>query len=168
MSNAMFQQQDPVSISVRPLNRGMMLDAPTGMIPTGGFITASNFVIGSQGPMRRPTLVELIDAVVDWPPIREAIQFWKADGSSALVVLDSKFVYDVNVGAGTFTGKYLKYAVGTVTVLEAGTAVTGAGGCLWLTDIKIGDVMVFEPGTANEDAKEIGSITDDTHLVLKQ
>lgn len=173
MSSPIFQPEaDPTSVPCRPINKGMVLNFPTAGLPVGALIRASNFIVGQEGPLRRLTLVEFVDASVAWPPVRELIQFWKANGDPCLIVLDSKFVYEVNIGAGTFTGKYMTISDGHATVAAAGTAVTGAGS-LWAAggtpanDVMSGDVIVFEPGTANEDAKEIGSVTDDTHLTLK-
>lgn len=166
MSN--FQGQDSKIVALRPLNKGILKNLPSNMLPVGGLLDAQNCVITEKGIQKRKgfTYFPNSSSTVGYPPVMGLATFWKPDGTQISVVWDSKFIY--RILANSFVGVYDTYAVGTCSV--SGTTVTGVG-TLWDTaasDVKAGDVFVFDADGSGDGPEEVEilSITSDTVLEL--
>lgn len=164
-----FSATQPRNVPLRPLNKGIILDAPPQFLPPGAMLEVLNFIVNTDGLRRRPRLQTAFGgAAVGYQPVIDLITAWGVAGSQRAIVLDSKFIYQAtNTG---LAGIYSTYAVGTITVSGAPTTtVNGAGGTLWNTaasDIKVGDVIILDADNSSGNREEhvIASIGSDILL----
>ena len=164
-----FIPQDPVNIQLGPFTKGMILNQAGHKLPEGAVIQAKDCIAGPEGLRRRPITESYVAGTLDYLPAQGLIELWKTDGTQILVALDQKFIYEASPGAGTFTGKYWEYAVGTCS--ETTGTITGAGGTLWDTaasEIQVGDVFVIDANGSGDGPEEsiITAITNDNTLVV--
>lgn len=155
--------RNPINVSLRPLNKGIIKDSPSNLIDDGALLDAGNYIVGRKGPKRRPALTEYFNsATVDYPPVEDIFVLWQTDGSQLTIVLDSKFMYKATVSG--LSGVYYTYSTGTVTAYDSTTTVSGSG-TSWDGEIFSGDVIIFDPGTSDEEI-EISSVVNDSTITL--
>lgn len=143
--------------SIRPLNKGMMLDVPSNLIADGGVVEAMNFIANKEGYRRRPGW-DAFAAASTIPYRILAISAVKDDlGVYQVVLLTDTSLYIVDPIA-SFTEVPWAYDTGTVTV--SGSTVTGLGGTVWENDILPGDLLRI--GTNEARVLLVNSNTDIT------
>jgi hypothetical protein len=166
-NNDLFIPSEPRNLSIRPLNKGMMRHLATQGIPDGGFYTAKNVYISTNGIKRRnPYIQESSLGSATYPRIQDLGILWKTDGSQVKWVIDNNFLYDI--GTSSWSPKYWIYDTGDCSV--SGTTVTGSG-TAWNTTsnyIRAGDYIVLDADGSGDgpETVEIGGITNDTTLTL--
>lgn len=161
-----YMPSNPKNIPLRPLNKGIVTDAPSAGIEDTAFLDCQNFIVGRAGPLRRPAVLNYASGdSVGYPPIYDIITMRKDDGSQVTVVIDSKFMYVVSVSG--FTGYYWKYDEGFVSA--SGTALIGSGTEFGETSnfLFSGDVVVFDPSGTPEEVI-VSSYTSNTLGVLEE
>lgn len=96
---SLFTPGVPVSVPIRPLNKGMILNLPSNMIPDEAVLDAKNYIANTGGLTRRPGLGVYSTSSALYPPVRDTIVFWKTDGTQVTVLIDAKLLYVVSNGA---------------------------------------------------------------------
>lgn len=148
----MSDMLSPQSATVRPLNKGIILDMPTQMIPPGGFLNVQNGHIRKEGIERRGGYTVKIDGCVPYVDrvIYEQILYYDSSGdieslllgrkhllkyvdATSVTVLNSAWHTDLTIGDWTDNGD------GTITITDdAGTAFATTG------DVEIGDTVLID------------------------
>lgn len=167
-SKGPFIPRDPQNVFFGPLDKGMDRENPPHRLEKGSVLTAKNLIPSPNGLKRRWAHRQYSTNALDYPPGRGIDLFWTTGGTNKPFVFDSKFLYEFNPSTGAFTGKYWVYDSGDVDVTTGDATVTG-NTTAWNTDsnmVRAGDVIVLDPGGANEQEAIIDSITDDTHLEM--
>lgn len=162
MSNrSPFIPPDPRNLTMRPLDKGIILNQSPEMVPIGGLVDCQNFRAGQRGLTRRPVYRRFESGTVDYSPIQEMLEFWEQSGNQQVIILDKKFLYELE--SGSFTAKYWTYSTGTITATSGDATIEGAGGMDWTaSQIEVGDVIILDPdGSGNgPETHLIDSITD--------
>lgn len=163
---------DPVFTTIRPLNKGMVRNlAPTGMEP-GSFWNAQNYMVGINGPKRRPGFIRLMGgnqvAAADRPLV-DIAAFWKTDGTQEAGLITSRYFYQFK----TYSAPTVKnWTCSEGTCSTSGSTVTGSG-TNWDSDdpngwIRAGDYIVLDADGSGDGPEtiEISAVTNDTTLAL--
>lgn len=159
MSDAVFQPNSVKPVFVRPLDKGMILDQPSQVLPDGAFLKIKNFIAGTEGLRRRPGSTG-VGLGQSFPYVlSDMIAVWRTDGLQKLIIVTRSNLYVLDLSTGR-TEVAWAYSTGTVTI--SGTSVTGAA-TAWLSgDILPGDILRTADGEA-----VIDQVTSDTTIVLK-
>ena len=155
--------RNSINVSMRPLNKGMITDFPSDMLPTGAFNLIENANVKQVGIKRRGGFVAF-GAAVDYPPIVGMVDLWKTDGTQETIIMDQKFIYRITLTG--VVGKYDTYSTGTI---ETAVAVVTGDTTGWDTaDVNPGDVMILDANGSGDGPEEIVILTqaDDTTITL--
>lgn len=161
----LFIPTAPANIPHRPLNKGMILNAPSNMLPEGAVLRAKNMIVGEAGPLRRPGTSQFAGgASVYFPPVRNLILLTLTSGTQQIIVVDRRIMYTVT--SGTLTSKTWDYDSGLVNLSTALLTVSGLSLTNWTNaNLKAGDILVVgSTGEGNLERLVVRSI-DDTNLL---
>jgi len=160
MSDAVFQPTSVKSVFIRPLAKGMLLNAPSQVLPDGAFLLVKDFIAGPEGLVRRPGSGTLgLNQLIPYTP-SDMIAVWRTDGLQKLIIITRNNLYVLDLSTGIAEVLWT-YTTGTVTI--SGTSVTGAGGAAWTTNnILPGDILRTADGEA-----VIDTVSGSTSIVLR-
>lgn len=163
-----FTPKNPSSISIKPLNKGMYTDVDARDIPMGGGRVVGNLWPIQSGLRLRPGITwegteslsthETIDSERYW---KSFFTYWETDGDRTNMLVSGKYLYKYS--GTSFTGVYLAYSTGTVSITAGGTTVTLATGDFTAGDAQAGDYIIVDTG-GSPVQYIIASVTDTTHL----
>jgi len=160
-TNNIFVPNDPVFVSIRPIDKGIIHNLPTNGMPQGSLLQAKNFIVGPTGLFRRPGIYPRANTNKPYP-IQNIETLWGIDGNQTTLVFDSKYLYKYD-GTTTLSPIYSSYTTGTVSGTSGGTTITGSG-TVWTTnDILPGDEIIVDGHTYI-----INTVDTDTSLTTKQ
>lgn len=126
------------SIPVRPLDKGMMLNSSSQVIPDGAFLTLENMIASKEGPKRRPGYEDIASGqVLSYRPI-DMLTLVAPSGDLVALLLTSHSLYRVDMRTG-YTEVPWAYNSGTITIY--GGTVTGLGTFWRDNDIQSGDLL---------------------------
>jgi hypothetical protein len=138
---SLYIPPSPQTIAERPLSKGVLRNLPPQGMETGSFLRLREFLTLPEGIRRTGSISHWGQGwTVDYPPVTGFWKLWRTSGTAYSVVSDRKFIY--TMGQDGLTGVYDTYSTGTCSV--SGSAVTGAGGANWSSDINVGDVIVLD------------------------
>lgn len=156
-------------IPMRPLDKGMIRDRPSQVIPDGAFTELRNFIGNQEGPHRRPGFT-LIGGGEQCPyNILDQVTVWSTTGSQISILITEKTLWKLGL-SGIIEVVMTTENTGTVAV--AGLTVTGTGTTWLSSDILPGDLLRIGTeealvATVDSDTQitlEAATITDDTGL----
>jgi hypothetical protein len=165
MAKEQFIPSSPRNYPVRPLNKGVVLNAPPQNLEDGAFLKSLNFVVKPEGLERRGATSKFAgDNLLDYPPGQLLTTLWKTDGNQEGLVVDSKFLYRLE--SSGYTGKYWTYDTGTVSTSAA--VATGDGTTWTGQEIQNGDIMVLDADGSGDGPEEVevDSVDNDTQITL--
>ena len=156
--------QDPQTVGVRPVNKGIVTATSPNQLPKGAFLDVRNFFARTIGLERRPGFATF-GAAIDYPPIRDLVPYFKTNGEQSTIIIDSKFIYSVQLNS--VVGIYDTYSTGTVSV--SGTTLTGSGTAWDTNDIRNGDVVVLDADGSGDGPEEVevDSVGGATSITIK-
>lgn len=161
----LYTPQQPISVPLRPINKGMMRHIPSTLLPQGALLTAKNMIVGTNGPKRRPAISQYGGGTaVYFPPIRGMVMLTETDGTRKFIAFDSRWIYEVDDDG--VTEKLWDYTNGTLNCSAGALTISGLGTPNWsgtAADINAGDVVVVGSGATLE-RLVIGSV-DATNLI---
>jgi len=161
--------RNPDSLPMRPLDKGMILNRPSQLLPAGACVDAKNYIITENGPMRRHGYGQYGNVgedyaashMVDYLPI-DLFAFWTGEVGSLeheLMLITDGPLYTVGVTA-TEEVEW-RYETGTITV--SGELVTGAGTDFEDTGVHEGFIL-----RANGGEGRISVINSATSITLEE
>lgn len=139
----LFIPKNPVNVAIRPLDKGIILNSPSTMLPAGAFTDAQNVWVIDGTLKRRPGITPYIQNGQMSYPVRGAATLWSVGGSIYNVHWDKRYVYAA--ATSNYVPRYWVYTTGTVRyttgkytlfALSAGTAWTAPTNML-----RVGDVI---------------------------
>ena len=159
MSDMVFQPTSAKNIFVRPLDKGMILNAPSQSIPDGAFLTVKNLIAGPEGLVRRPGSGALgLSQTIPYTP-SDMIAVWRTDGLQKLIIITKNNLYVLDLTTGIAEVLWT-WTTGTITI--NGTSVTGSNTSWTSGDVRSGDILRTVDGEA-----VIDTVVDATTIVLK-
>lgn len=164
---SLFVPDSPRNFTIRPLIRGMVLNAPSNGIDDAALLDAKNVWITEEGIQRRGGYyAERSEGSATYPRLQDVGVLYKSDGTQVRFVIDDKFLY--SLGDTSWTGQYWTYSTGTITATAGSTSVTGAGTTWTGQDIIAGDKIVLDAdGSGNgPETCEVESVDGDTAITL--
>lgn len=144
---SLFTPGSPVSLPLRPLNKGIVLHLPAQAIADEAVLDAKNYIVGTGGLTRRPGLGIYRSDAITYPPIRDIITFWKTDGSQVTVVIDSRFIYLVL--QGSVDAQYHTFST-AAHLKSSGAYLIATNNPGWDTKLDVGDVIYLSYTSFNE------------------
>lgn len=100
MSDMVFQPTSAKSVFIRPLDKGMLLNAPSQVIPDGSFLTVKNLIAGPEGLVRRPGSGALgKNELIPYTP-SDMIAVWRTDGLQKLIIVTRNTIYVLDLTTG--------------------------------------------------------------------
>lgn len=147
------------SVAIRPLDKGMILDKPSQLIPDGGFYRLKNFISTVTGPKRRPGFTQFAAADTAPDPYVDYLTIWRVDGSQISVLITERYLYVVNPLSG-YTRVDWKYT-GPAKASVTGATLTAPSANFTTAGVLVGDVV--EIGTYSG---VVSSVTSATELVM--
>jgi len=148
---------DTQDVTIRPLDKGIVLNLPSQLIPAGGFFVLKNYQATTQGLRRRSNYSVFIQGVFEGDPI-DLVTLWGTGGTQKTYLITTKYLYSVSALGGVIP-IYFKEVFGTIDV--SGTSVTGHG-TRWVDiGIKPGDVLVV-----GSESAVVGSVGANTDITL--
>lgn len=139
-----------ISVAVRPIDKGMILDQPSQAIPDGALVDCRNFIASKEGLYRRPGYRRFAGGVVAPYRALDYITLWGSDGSQESLLITERTLWRVNPVSMTEI-PWVRYNTGTVTVV--GLTVTGTGTDWATADVLAGDILRI--GTTEGIIKEV-------------
>lgn len=158
-----FVPNDPVNLTLRPLNKGMMLHLPADALPVGAVVSAKNVRVEPQGITRRDGYISYAASTAvptGSRPLYHFVPAWKTDGTQFNALLTKRYLY--NVGIATFTPYYWVHSTGKVKT-SSGVHLKGQGATAWTLPtnyIRVGDRVIIS--TASAGVSVINSATSIT------
>lgn len=128
-----------VSLPVRPLDKGMILDQASQVLPEGAFIDLKNYYPSSAGPRRRPGFAQYAAGQSVPYPFVDYVTVWSPDGTQTSILMTSKFLYRVNALTG-FTRIEWDYT-GPGIATASGATFTDPSASFTTNDIMPGDIV---------------------------
>lgn len=148
-------QMSAISIPMRPLDKGMILNKPSQLLPDGAFTRLRNFLPSTLGPKRRPGFTQYASGDTAEYPMVDYVTLWMTNGAQISLLMTEKFLYRVNPLSG-FSRVDWFYA-GPGTGLHNGYVIEDTSAHFLANDITLGDVV--EMGTYSGIIVEILSDT---------
>jgi hypothetical protein len=144
---SLFTPGTPVSIPLRPLNKGVVLSLPSNQIADEALLDAKNYIVGTGGLTRRPGLGIYSSSATLYPPVRDIITFWKTDGTQVTMIIDARFVY-LSTNSGT-TPKYDTFTT-SAHLRVSGQYLIATNNPGWNTKLSQKDVVHLSYTSLNE------------------
>lgn len=146
---SLFTPGVPTSLPIRPLNKGMILNLPSNVIPDEAVLDAKNYIVNTGGLTRRPGLGAYSSNAALYPPVRDVVTFWQTDGTQITVLIDAKLVYVVSNGA--LTPKYNSFATASHLTASGLYLIASAGAAPnWDTLFNARDLVYLSHTSLNE------------------
>lgn len=147
-----------LNVSVRPLDKGMVRDASSQLIPDGGVLEAVNLFAERRGLKRRQGFTNYAAGeTLPYVPV-DIVTVWTSEGAQYAMALTEKTLFKLSPRTGY---EEVEWAYSTGTISVSGTTVTGSGTAFTSNDILNGDVLRVGSNEA-----VVSSVTSDTELVL--
>ncbi len=160
-----FTRQFPQTLILRPLDKGMVLNEPSEILPPGAFLTLEGVIVQKKGLYRRPgwgyyannDTIGVGEEMIDYRILL------KSNDIQIGFVISNLYAYIVSLTTG-FTRIYHKESTGTIGV--SGVAVTGVGTLFLTNGIKEHDIFVSDPGATGEVSSPITFVGSETTLTI--
>lgn len=140
-----FKRQPPQTLALRPLDKGMILNRASQILPPGAFKTLEGIIVQEKGLYRRPgwgyyannDTIDTGENMIDYRVLL------KDDDTQVGFIISDLYIYTVSLTTG-FTKLYHKESTGTIAA--SGTAVTGVNTLFSTNGIKERDIFIVDPG----------------------
>ena len=163
-------QRTKISVPLRPLTKGIIRNVSPTMLPIGAMYDVQGFIPSTSGLSRRGGIDHLttIDPL-DVSRYDYMDSFINDDGSkTTYTIADGKFY---ELAGPTFVERPCEYraddelpSVATISALVDTVAVTGIDTKFASAGLNIGDILIVDPGGAEEKEYTIDTVSTDLSL----
>jgi len=130
--------QSAQTVAMRPLDKGMILDQSSQVLPDGAFLELRNFIGAKEGLKKRPGYEAFAGGFTcPYKPL-DFVTLWAVDGSQESLLITDKTLWRVNPISMSEV-KWVRYNTGTVEV--SGLSLIGSGTAWESADILPGDLV---------------------------
>lgn len=149
MSDQLFIPQNPQTVNLRPLDKGIVRDVSATLVPVGGFWNLVNYVAEPDGLRRRGGLRQVVDGNSDvqgWDlPLVDVAPYWSSAGLRKNLLVGKRGVYqwapDGSISAEAWSFTPAGAGVGWITSGTNSWLLTDGSEDFVSEGIKAGDVV---------------------------
>jgi hypothetical protein len=151
MSDELFIPRNPKTVPIRPLNKGVVRDISSQMLPPGAFWDVINYIPDVDGVRRRPAVSQVVagsGTVLEADiPLVDVAPFWSSGGLRKNLLIGQRGVYTWQTQGGTISRLDWDYpdpaGSGTLAQVSGSTWTLTDGTETFVTGgVVIGDILV--------------------------